>query len=88
MDPGLNLKTREEIQRIEIDASNDPQTASDIAPEPQLEKVPKKRKTREKLNSKWWQYFTRGPTQEDGSYDATCNYCGAVIKMSCQRSTS
>jgi hypothetical protein len=49
MDPGLNLKTREEIQRIEIDASNDPQTASDIAPEPQLEKGSQKEKNKGKI---------------------------------------
>jgi hypothetical protein len=53
MGPGLNLETREEIQMIEIDAGNDPQATGDTAPEPQPEKVPKKRKIREKLNSEW-----------------------------------
>jgi hypothetical protein len=47
MGPRLNLETREEIQRIKIDAGNDPQAAGDTTPEPQPEKVPKKRKTRE-----------------------------------------
>jgi hypothetical protein len=44
MGPRLNLETREEIQRIKIDAGNDPQAAGDTTPEPQPEKVPKKRK--------------------------------------------
>lgn len=92
MGPGLHLETQEEIERIQ-NAGNDPHVTgndpknAENDPE-NVEHVPNKRKTREKLKSVWWNHFAQGDVQADGSYDATCNYCGTVIKMGCQRGTS
>ncbi|KAJ4745940.1 Zinc finger BED domain-containing protein DAYSLEEPER [Rhynchospora pubera] len=90
--------TPEEIQRIEVQAraaDGDTQATADTqvpqtqAPQTQVPEIEttKKRKRREKTTSKFWQYFTRGETREDGFYDATCKFCGHVYEMGNQRGT-
>ncbi|KAJ4816564.1 Zinc finger BED domain-containing protein DAYSLEEPER [Rhynchospora pubera] len=83
MGPGLNFETPEEIQRIEIDAA---------AAEPQPQNVEqtrttKRKKVKENLKAAVWAHFKRGETQEDGSYTATCLYCGHIYPMGNQRGT-
>ncbi|KAJ1703738.1 hypothetical protein LUZ63_003517 [Rhynchospora breviuscula] len=34
-----------------------------------------------------WKHFTKGVVQDDGSYDAVCNYCGVVYTMGNQKGT-
>ncbi|KAJ1690624.1 hypothetical protein LUZ63_014779 [Rhynchospora breviuscula] len=88
MGPGLNLETPEEIQRIIIDADG-PQAET---PSPQ--KTSKKRKRKRKgprednHTSEVWAHFTKGSKDDDGSFDASCNYCGKQYKQGNQRSTS
>ncbi|KAJ1691898.1 hypothetical protein LUZ63_016053 [Rhynchospora breviuscula] len=52
------------------------------------EEPSKKRKHRENFNSSVWDHFTRGPKDDDGSFEATCKYCGKKYKQGNQRSTS
>jgi hypothetical protein len=85
MGMGLNQETQDEIQRIQVDPNNDPK---DGANAPESERPQKKRKTRTTLTSDVWKHLKKGHDQEDGSYDAICNYCRQVFKMGCQRSTS
>ncbi|KAJ1703103.1 hypothetical protein LUZ63_002882 [Rhynchospora breviuscula] len=92
MGPGLNFETPEEIDRIqaEAEAINDPQQQQDGAQAPACEEEEvntKKRKTR-KTTSEYWQYFTKGPTDEDGSYEAICKFCGTKYLQGQQRGTS
>ncbi|KAJ1699071.1 hypothetical protein LUZ63_007583 [Rhynchospora breviuscula] len=88
--PGL---TGDQIERIVHEANaQDPQGA------PQGEnieahaaeggvQITKKRNVREKMTAMVWKHFTKGPVQDDGSYDAVCNYCGQVYPMGNQRGT-
>ncbi|KAJ3691068.1 hypothetical protein LUZ61_020232 [Rhynchospora tenuis] len=75
MGAGLHFETQEEIEKIQEDAPNDPNTTGQKEPPCEEEGGnPKKRKTR-KVSSKYWKYFNQGPTDEDGSYYAICKYC-------------
>ncbi|KAJ3703191.1 hypothetical protein LUZ61_006896 [Rhynchospora tenuis] len=91
MGAGLHFETQEEIEKIQEDAPNDPNsTGQDGQKEPPCEEEggnPKKRKTR-KVSSKYWKYFNQGPTDEDGSYYAICKYCGNKYLQGQQRGTS
>ena len=40
------------------------------------------------MTSEAWQHFKKGEVQKDGSYPATCNYCGKVYPMGNSRSTT
>ncbi|KAJ1688808.1 hypothetical protein LUZ63_012963 [Rhynchospora breviuscula] len=80
--------TPEQIETIEIDAHNtdNPVTqgpgALGTAPEGS-----KKRRYREVMTADVWKHFTKGVVQDDGSYDAVCNYCGVVYTMGNQKGT-
>ncbi|KAJ4753782.1 hypothetical protein LUZ62_088187 [Rhynchospora pubera] len=98
MGAGLHFETQEEIERIQKDAPNDPNTdpnnpnttGQDGEKEPPCEEEganPKKRKTR-KVTAKVWQYFNKGPVDEEGSYSAICKYCGAKYLQGQQRGTA
>ncbi|KAJ1687728.1 hypothetical protein LUZ63_013619 [Rhynchospora breviuscula] len=90
MGAGLNLETPEEIARIQAEADGpkeDGEQAPTSAAGEEDAQNPKKRKTR-KTYAEVWKFFTRGPTQEDGSYSATCNFCGAKYLQGQQRGTS
>jgi hypothetical protein len=73
MGPELNLETPEEIDMIQIDARTEIQNPN--VPEQPI----KKRKYREPY-SDVWKYFKRGEIENDGSYDAICNYFGKWYK--------
>ncbi|KAJ1688912.1 hypothetical protein LUZ63_013067 [Rhynchospora breviuscula] len=101
MGPGLNFKTPEEIQRIVIEADGPPADGSPAdgppadgppAETPSPQKTTKKRKRKgpreDNHTSEVWAHFTRGPKDDDGSLDASCNYCGKKYKQGNQRSTS
>jgi hypothetical protein len=80
----------DEIQRIITDASiaeTQDIGAVATAPQDQVPEPTRKRKTREKMTSKAWKYFKKGPTRPDGFYDATYIYCGKVYEMGNSRST-
>jgi BED zinc finger len=79
MGPGLNLDILEVIQRIKIDTS---------AEAPIIEQPIKKRKPRDTLTSPVWAHFKRGEILPDGSYTATCTYCGRVYPMGNQNDIS
>ncbi|KAJ1700516.1 hypothetical protein LUZ63_000295 [Rhynchospora breviuscula] len=81
MGPGLHGETHEQIQEIENDAQ-----AGDAQPPPPEENI-NKRKTKENLTASVWAHFKRGVVQDDGSYTATCMYCGLVYPMGNQRGT-
>ncbi|KAJ3687487.1 hypothetical protein LUZ61_016651 [Rhynchospora tenuis] len=87
------LYTPEQIQRIEAedgaapDGDTQARPADTQVPETQVPESTKKRKRREKMTSKYWQYFTRGETKEDGYYDAKCNFCGLIYDMGNGRGT-
>ncbi|KAJ1687971.1 hypothetical protein LUZ63_019361 [Rhynchospora breviuscula] len=91
MGPGLNFETPEEIQRIVIEADGPP-VDGPPAETPSPQKTTKKRKRKgprqDNHTSKVWAHFTRGPKDDDGSLDASCNYCGKKYKQGNQRSTS
>ncbi|KAJ4819010.1 Zinc finger BED domain-containing protein DAYSLEEPER [Rhynchospora pubera] len=96
MGPGLNFETPEQIQRIMLEADG-PQADAPQADGPQVEtpspeKTIKKRKRKgpreDNHISEVWSHFTRGPKDDNGSLDATCNYCGKKYKQGNQRSTS
>ncbi|KAJ4797448.1 Zinc finger BED domain-containing protein DAYSLEEPER [Rhynchospora pubera] len=91
---GLHFETQEEIKRIQKDAPNDPNnpntTGQDGEKEPPCEEEganPKKRKTK-KVTAKVWQYFNKGPVDEEGSYSAICKYCGVKYLQGQQRGTA
>ncbi|KAJ3688033.1 hypothetical protein LUZ61_017197 [Rhynchospora tenuis] len=91
MGAGLHGETPEEIVRIEVEADG-PKEDGEQAPagsgeEDAQTQIPKKRKTR-KIYAEVWKYFTRGPTQEDGSYLAICKFCAAKYLQGQQRGTS
>ncbi|KAJ1688578.1 hypothetical protein LUZ63_019968 [Rhynchospora breviuscula] len=89
--------TPEEIQRIQTEAiqadggvpdgDTQDRPADTQVPETQVPQSTKKRKQREKMISKYWQYFTKGETREDGFYDAKCNFCGHIYDMGNGRGT-
>ncbi|KAJ1688836.1 hypothetical protein LUZ63_012991 [Rhynchospora breviuscula] len=86
---GLHLDlTPEQIETIEIDAhsTDNPDTqgpgALGTAPEGS-----KKRRYREVMTADVWKHFTKGVVQDDGSYDAVCNYRGVVYTMGNQKGT-
>ncbi|KAJ3691444.1 hypothetical protein LUZ61_020608 [Rhynchospora tenuis] len=85
MGPGIDGETSEHIERIQSQAraSNEPAAAGD-AP---ATDVPS-RKRQKKKTSPWWAHFTEGEKTEDGSYTATCIYCGYVIIQGNQKGTS
>lgn len=87
MGPGLGFESPEEIQAIEQNAQA---AAGNAAAGNAPDGVPanRKRKLKDSLTSDVWNHFKRGDTQEDGSYLATCNYCGKEYPMGRQRSTS
>ncbi|KAJ1691138.1 hypothetical protein LUZ63_015293 [Rhynchospora breviuscula] len=81
--------TPEEIQRIENEArqaDGETQVPETQVPDPDPEST-KKRKKREKMTSKYWQYFTRGEPKEDGFYEAKCKFCGHIYDMGNGRGT-
>ncbi|KAJ1689093.1 hypothetical protein LUZ63_013248 [Rhynchospora breviuscula] len=80
MGAGLHMETPDEIQQIQ----NDAQAQSQPCPEGP-EQTNNKRRTKETLKAAVWAHFKRGQVQEDGSYTATCNYCGHVYPMGNQR---
>ncbi|KAJ1690301.1 hypothetical protein LUZ63_014456 [Rhynchospora breviuscula] len=82
MGAGLHMETPDEIQQIQ----NDAQAQSQSCPEGP-EQTNNKRRTKETLKAAVWAHFKRGQVQEDGSYTATCNYCGHVYPMGNQRGT-
>ncbi|KAJ3706101.1 hypothetical protein LUZ61_009806 [Rhynchospora tenuis] len=91
MGVGLHGETPEEIVRIEVEADG-PKEDGEQAPagsgeEDAQTQIPKKRKIR-KIYAEVWKYFTRGPTQEDGSYLATCKFCAVKYLQGQQRGTS
>ncbi|KAJ1700792.1 hypothetical protein LUZ63_000571 [Rhynchospora breviuscula] len=88
---GLHFETPDEIQRIQEqpDAPQE-QPEQDGGKTPACDderEIPKKRKSR-KTTSEVWKFFTRGPTQEDGSYEAICKFCGVKYLQGQQRGTS
>ncbi|KAJ1695014.1 hypothetical protein LUZ63_011712 [Rhynchospora breviuscula] len=91
MGPGLNFETPEEIQRIVIEADGPPADGPP-AETPSPQKTTKKRKRKgpreDNHTSEVWAHFTKGPKDDDGSLDASCNYCGKKYKQGNQRSTS
>ncbi|KAJ1690975.1 hypothetical protein LUZ63_015130 [Rhynchospora breviuscula] len=80
MGAGLNLETPEEIERIQNEAQ-----AKDSQPQP-VEPTTNKKKGRE-VSAPVWAHFKKGEKQEDGSYTATCIYCGHVYDMGNQKGT-
>ncbi|KAJ4782471.1 Zinc finger BED domain-containing protein DAYSLEEPER [Rhynchospora pubera] len=87
MRPGLELETPEEIQRIIIDAYG-PQQAKTPSPQKTSKKRKRKGPREDNHTSEVWAHFTRGPKDDGGSLDASCNYCGKKYKQGNQRSTS
>ncbi|KAJ3708862.1 hypothetical protein LUZ61_012567 [Rhynchospora tenuis] len=79
MGAGLHMETPEEIQKIQDDAQGETQ--------PCPEETINKRKTKETPKAPVWAHFKRGKVQDDGSYTATCIYCGRVYPMGNQRGT-
>ncbi|KAJ1701665.1 hypothetical protein LUZ63_001444 [Rhynchospora breviuscula] len=79
MGAGLHMETPDEIQKIQ----NDAQAESQPCPE----QTTNKRGTKETLKASVWAHFKRGEVLEDGSYTATCIYCGHVYLMGNQRGT-
>ncbi|KAJ1691751.1 hypothetical protein LUZ63_015906 [Rhynchospora breviuscula] len=83
--------TPEEIQRIENEArqaDGETQVPETQVPDPDPDpESTKKRKKREKMTSKYWQYFTRGEPKEDGFYEAKCKFCGHIYDMGNGRGT-
>ena len=93
LDPGG--LSRDQIQRIEIEAGDDNQGPNESAPEPSPEQGPeqavpkaKQKRERDKMTSDVWEHFKKGKKQPDKSYTATCIYCGAVYKMGNSKSTT
>ncbi|KAJ3686156.1 hypothetical protein LUZ61_015320 [Rhynchospora tenuis] len=89
----MDLHPGEQIRRIEDEAN-----AQDHQGAPQGEnveanaaggeaKVVKKRRFKENLKAPAWKHFHKGPTQDDGSYDAKCKYCKVVFDMGNGRGT-
>ncbi|KAJ3696878.1 hypothetical protein LUZ61_000583 [Rhynchospora tenuis] len=86
MGPGIDGETSEQIERIQADApANEPAAA--VAGDAPATDVPS-RKRQKKKTSPWWAHFTEGEKAEDGSYTATCIYCGYVIIQGNQKGTS
>ncbi|KAJ1686377.1 hypothetical protein LUZ63_017767 [Rhynchospora breviuscula] len=73
MGPRLHHETPEQIQNIQNNA--------EAASQPPLPETIKKRRTKETLSAHVWAHFKKGAVQEDGSYTATCLYCGHVYPM-------
>ncbi|KAJ4776673.1 Zinc finger BED domain-containing protein DAYSLEEPER [Rhynchospora pubera] len=82
MGPGLHMETPEEIEKIQNDARAEPQAGPEGP-----KKTTNKRRTKENLKAAVWAHFRKGEVQDDGSYTATCLYCGHVYPMGCQRGT-
>ncbi|KAJ3697616.1 hypothetical protein LUZ61_001321 [Rhynchospora tenuis] len=84
---GMHGETNEQIQEIEDDArEGDAQPGDAQAGDAQPhEQIINKRKTKETLTAAVWVHFKRGVVQEDGSYTATCIYCGRVYPMGNQK---
>ncbi|KAJ4820176.1 Zinc finger BED domain-containing protein DAYSLEEPER [Rhynchospora pubera] len=76
--------TGEQMQRIMREGQGEgaPQAEGEGAPQ-----APKKRKYNVNLKAEAWKHFIRGVTKEDGSYTATCKYCGIVYDMGNQKGT-
>ncbi|KAJ1687821.1 hypothetical protein LUZ63_019211 [Rhynchospora breviuscula] len=89
MGAGLRGETREEIESIQAEAraSNEPTAAAAAVGDAPATDAPS-RKRQKKKTSPWWEHFTEGETAEDGSYTATCIYCGYVIIQGNQKGTS
>ncbi|KAJ3684842.1 hypothetical protein LUZ61_014006 [Rhynchospora tenuis] len=89
MGPGIDGETSEHIERIQSQAraSNEPAAAGDAPADAPATDVPS-RKRQKKKTSPWWAHFTEGEKTEDGSYTATCIYCGYVIIQGNQKGTS
>ena len=64
-----------------------PADANVAAPNGEGEGSPKKKRTRETY-AEVWNDYNKGPVRPDGSYDATCKYCGKIYKMGNQKSTT
>ncbi|KAJ1686934.1 hypothetical protein LUZ63_018324 [Rhynchospora breviuscula] len=79
MGTGLHHETPEEIQNIQNNA--------EAASQPPIPETIKKRRTKKTLSAPVWAHFKKGAVQEDGSYTATCLYCGHVYPMGNQRGT-
>ncbi|KAJ3705867.1 hypothetical protein LUZ61_009572 [Rhynchospora tenuis] len=85
--------TADHIRAIEDDANakaQDPEGAPQAQGENAAEgdvPITKKRKSKGKRTAEAWKHFTKGEDQDDGSYDATCKYCGEVYLMGNQRGT-
>ncbi|KAJ3706952.1 hypothetical protein LUZ61_010657 [Rhynchospora tenuis] len=73
--------TNEQVQSIVDDAN------AQGAPQDAPVQNNKKRKLKRNVKSEVWKHFKKGTTQDDGSYDATCNYCGEVYPMGNSRGT-
>ncbi|KAJ1694439.1 hypothetical protein LUZ63_011137 [Rhynchospora breviuscula] len=86
MGAGLHMETPDEIQKIQNDAQAQSQPCPE-GPEQTTEQTNNKRRTKETLKAAVWAHFKKGVVQEDGSYTATCNYCGHVYPMGNQRGT-
>ncbi|KAJ3685744.1 hypothetical protein LUZ61_014908 [Rhynchospora tenuis] len=71
---------------VNYDPEKDGEKAADCEEEGQKES-PKKRKRR-KTRAAVWKHFKEGPEDEDGSFYATCIYCGTKYKQGQQRGTS
>ncbi|KAJ3707053.1 hypothetical protein LUZ61_010758 [Rhynchospora tenuis] len=71
---------------VNYDPEKDGEKAADCEEEGQKES-PKKRKRR-KTRAAVWKHFKEGPEDEDGSFHATCIYCGTKYKQGQQRGTS
>ncbi|KAJ3688446.1 hypothetical protein LUZ61_017610 [Rhynchospora tenuis] len=86
---GIDGETSEHIERIQSQAraSNEPAAAGDAPADAPATDVPS-RKRQKKKTSPWWAHFTEGEKTEDGSYTATCIYCGYVIIQGNQKGTS
>ncbi|KAJ1693550.1 hypothetical protein LUZ63_010248 [Rhynchospora breviuscula] len=91
--------TPEEIQRVENEArqaDGDTQVPQTQVPQTQIPQTEgpqpdpesnKKRKKRERMTSKYWQYFIRGEPKEDDFYEAKCKFCGHIYDMGNGRGT-
>ncbi|KAJ4793984.1 Zinc finger BED domain-containing protein DAYSLEEPER [Rhynchospora pubera] len=84
--------TGEQMQRIMRGGQGEgaPQAEGEGAPQAEGEgapQAPKKRKYNVNLKAEAWKHFIRGVTKEDGSYTATCKYCGIVYDMGNQKGT-
>ncbi|KAJ3687309.1 hypothetical protein LUZ61_016473 [Rhynchospora tenuis] len=82
----LDVQAEEEYNYEQVQSIVDDANAQG-APQDAPVQNNKKRKLKRNVKSEVWKHFKKGTTQDDGSYDATCNYCGEVYPMGNSRGT-